>query len=411
MGGIPVRAESLNKQIRRLNDVPEAMINDRTEPTRSFLLMIHESDAPAYSGLRRILAEAPVRASLNPTTKAVFAGILSDRYDTFTLAGNLWLAALRSANPDYQARARQRLVGFIQPAHIPILIDMLKVPGASVQACEVLRDVTGQSFGPAWKTWMDWWKRKKGKVDVSGHVLEVARAQLREAKLHSVDIEKYWYLPEKINDAGIVYSRRSRVEQRIITRWNQWANRDVRRYVNDWGSVKPLFENIVHQRDERVDIFLRELVSDQDFGDYAGIALAWRGDAASLGSVQKAYAQNPTPSLALARGSMGDKKALDDLLQMIQEQRNPLSLNIMDRNARAYADFLRTIGVVPAEQAFQLLTHRNFGFETACTRGEKERAAKLAERWLHKKEKYLVFNKNGSYFSLSSGKKQRLQPG
>jgi|GEM_PF-1994631 hypothetical protein len=388
------------KLVMQLNEVSEVQVNERTEPAYSILRAINDADGPAYTQLRRIIGRSTVRAALNPTAKAVFAGLLSDKSDSFSLAGNLWLAALRSANPDYKLKARQKLVEFIQPAHIPVLISILKIPGPNVQAYEILQEVTGQSFDPREKTWKDWWTRKHGKVDLTGHMLKVVSTQLSQTVIRPADLGSFWYVPEQIKNASLPYAKRSSSEQLVVTHWNEWAGNDVRRFVDDWMRAKPLFDKIVHQPDPRVNNYLQNLISDPSFSDYASVILAWRGSKSSLSAIQHAFPRHPTPSLALARGSLGDRDALRDLIQMTRNNPNPSSFGIMDQNARSYVSWLRLIGIVPAEQALELLTHHNFGFESAATRREKKKAIKQAEKWLKDNEGELLFNSKGGFFYL-----------
>ena len=142
-------------------------------------------------------------------------------------------------------------------------------------------------------------------------------------------------------------------------------------------------------------------MSDPGYGDYASVVLAWRSSRASLPIIQAVYAQQPTVGRALARGSLGDTTALQDLLKIIGRHRDqPLSFNVMDDNVRLYAQTLHTVAVIPAEQAFELLTHHGFGFDSATTRSQKRKAVKTAERWLKDNESRLVFDRRREYFTL-----------
>jgi len=163
-------------------------------------------------------------------------------------------------------------------------------------------------------------------------------------------------------------------------------------------------DRITHQPDPRASRFLEQLVNDPGYGDYASVVLAWRSSAGSMPVIQAAYARQPTVGRALARGSLGDKTALRDLLKIIEKHRTqPLSFNIMDDNVRSYVQTLHTGGVIPAEQAFELLAHHVFDFDGVSTRSEKKKAVQAAERWLKNNESQLTFDRRRGYFTTPAG--------
>jgi len=392
---------ALLKQLQLLNQVPEDQLNEKTDPGFSILRSIYDIDGPDFLTLRRLIGMDTVRARLNPSARCVLAGILSQRWDTFVLSGNLWLAGLKSPNPELRNKARQRLVDFIEPAHIPELIDILRIPGPNAPAYEILQEVTGKSFEPNVKVWRRWWVKEHRHVDVVGYLLKNTRAQLAAHEVTPFNEEKFWYLPETINDAHVPYDKRSSKEQSTITVWNEWAGQDVKRFLDQWAISKPVLDRITHQPDPRVNKFLEKLVNDPGYGDYASVVLAWRSSRASLPVIQSAFEQQPTVGRALALGSLGDKNALQDLLKIIGRHRaQPLSFNIMDDNVRFYVQTLHTVVVIPAEQAFELLTHHVFGFDAAVNRSQKKKAVQAAERWLKDHEDQLTFDKRREYFTL-----------
>ena len=102
-------------------------------------------------------------------------------------------------------------------------------------------------------------------------------------------------------------------------------------------------------------------------------------------------------------GALGDKIALVELLKIIDKhQTEPLSYKIMDDDARTMLTTLRTVGVIPAEQAFQLLVHTNFEFESATTAKEKKKAFKKAKAWLKENATRLALDKRRGYFTAPS---------
>lgn len=389
---------ALYQQLRSLNQIPEDQLNEKTDPAMSILKSLYDPEDPDFSALKKLLGRADVRGPLNPSAKCVLANILSKRWDCFSLAGNLWLAGLRSANPEFRAKARQQLATFIQSPHIPVLIDMLKTPGVNEVAYEVLKEVTGQMLDPNMNLWLSWWNKAKSKIDLVGRLLEETQTLLAKSQISPFEQEKLWYLPPGVNKANTPYAKRSSKEKVAITRWNEWANTDVKKAVDDWATVKPLYDRIRHQADVRVTNALEGLVKEANLGDYASVLLAWRGNTASLNNIQQAYSQTPTVGRALARGYLGDKTALGDLLEMIKKHLEPLTLSIRDENVSTYVAKLQTVGIIPAEQAFQLLSHHDFGLEAAATRNEKKKAVQQAQRWFDQNQSALIFDSHRGYF-------------
>jgi hypothetical protein len=393
------------KSLQLLNQVPEEQLNEKVDPGFSVLRTLYDQDGPDFLTLRRLLGKAEIRSRLDPSAKCVLAGVISQRWDTFTLSGNLYLAGLRSANPDLRDKARRKLVCFIQPAHIPALIDLLKIPGPNVLAYEILQEVTGLHTDPSLKAWQKWWAKGGSKADIVGHVLNDTRSQLQNNGVHAFDQERFWYLPEGLRDSQIPYAKRPERDQVKISGWSNWVNTDVKRYVDDWSTYKPILDRIVHQPDPRVNKYLETLTLDPGYGDYASVVLAWRSSAGSLETIQTSFKSTPTVGRALARGSLGDKAALVDLLRLLEKhQTDPLSYKIMDDDARTLLTTLRTVGVIPAEQAFELLCHHNFDFDAAFTAKEKKKAYKQAKAWLTKNAAQLTLDRRRGYYVVSSEK-------
>jgi hypothetical protein len=398
--------ETILKQIQLINQIPEAELSEKTDPGFSLLKAIYDQDGPDFFTLRKLLGQAAVRSTLNPSSRCLLAGVISQRWDTFTLSGNLYLSGLKSANPDFRDKARKKLIGFIQPAHIPALIELLQTPGPNVLAYEILQEATGQRMDPSVKSWRTWWAHGGSKTDIIGHLLNDTRTQLSGHMVHPFDQERFWYLPEGVKDAQTPYAQRPEQEQKKISDWNTWVNTDVKRYVDDWSEAKPILDRIIHQPDPRVNKFLETLVGDPGSGDYASVVLAWRSSKNSLDSIRAAYETAPTVGRALARGSLGDKTALDDLLGILdRHQAQPMSYKIMDDDARLMLSALRTVGAVSAEQAFELLSHNNFEFQSAATIKEKKKAFKKAKAWLKSNAAKLTLDRRRGYYTVSSPEK------
>jgi hypothetical protein len=396
---------ALVKQLQLLNQIPEEQLNEKADPCFSIMRSIYDQDGPDFLTLRALLGKANIRSHINPSARCVLANVISQRWDTFTLSGNLYLSGLQSKNPDLRDKARKKLVAFIQPAHIPALIDLLRVPGPNVLAYDVLQEVTGERIDPSVKAWQSWWKKRGGKVDIVGHLLNNTRMQLKQSVVHPFDQEQFWYTPEGIDDLQRPFAKRPESEQSIISQWNAWAAADVKRYADDWSAVKPVLDRIVHQPDPRVNKYLEYLAADPGYGDYACVVLAWRSSTASLPFIKSAWDLHPTVGRALARGSLGDRDALVDLLRIIDKhQTQPLSNKIMDDETRNLLTPLRTVGVIPAEQAFKLLCHQNFDFESANTPGEKKKVFKAAKSWLTKNAARLALDRRRGYYTVPSNK-------
>jgi hypothetical protein len=394
------------KQIQLLNQVPESQLSDKTDPGFSLLRSLYDQDGPDFLTLRKLLGKSSVRSGLNPSAKCLLAGVISQRWDTYVLSGNLYLAGLKSANPDLRDKARKKLVGYIQPAHIPVLIDLLKVPGPNVLAYEILQEVTGQHIDPTVKNWQNWWARGGSKADMIGHLIADTQAQLANHTAHPFDQERFWYLPAGLKDSQVPYAQRPPQEQTKISDWNNWANTDVKRYINDWTVNKPVLDRIIHQPDPRVNTFLEGLVADAGAGDYASVVLAWRASAGSLEAIRAASRTSPTVGRLLARGSLGDTEALPDLLKIIERhQAEPLTYKIMDDDVRGMVTTLRTVGVIPAEQAFELLSHINFEFEAATTVKEKRKDFRKAREWLKENASRLTLDHRRGFYTVPAATK------
>ncbi len=397
---LPPNAAAVLKQIQLLNQVPQGQINDGTDPAYSILKTIYDIDGPDFLTVKKLLIRPTVRNHLNASAQCILAGIVSLRWDTFTLSGNLYLEGLRSPNAELGAKARKRLIHFIQPTHIPQLIELLSVPGPNVLAYEVLQEATGKTFDPNVGVWRLWWKKNQAKVDVVGHLLQDTKELLEANAIALIPVEKFWYVPQGITDTHIPMAKRSAKDQTSIRQWTDWANNDVKRYLDDWATLKLTLDRLTHQPDPRVRLYLERLASEPGYGDYASIVLAWRSSQASLPALHAAYQSHPTVSRVLARGSLGDPSALEDLLAELEKhEAQPLSFAIMDDNMRGYSQTLHTLGIVPAEQAFELLTHHVFDFDGAVTKREKKKAVELAKRWLKEHQAELVFDKRRGYFS------------
>jgi len=389
-------------EIQLINQIPEDQLSDKTDPAFSILRSLYDQDGPDFLMLRKLLGQATVRSGLNPSAKCLFAGIISQRWDTFTLSGNLYLAGLKSANADLRDKARKKLVSFIQPAHIPVLIDLLKVPGPNVLAYDVLGEVTGQRIDPTVKAWQAWWARDGKKFDLIGHLINDTRAKMASRPIHALDQERFWYLPQGISDTQTSFSHRSAAEQTLISDWNAWVNTDVRKYVDDWAVNKPILDRLTHQPDPRVNDYLVSLATDPGMGDYASVVLAWRSDKGALEAIRSASLITPTVGRILARGSIGDESALEELLRIIEKhQSDPLTYKIMNDDSRTMLATLRTVGVVSAEQAFELLAHTSFEFESATTPKEKKKDFKKAKSWLKDNAGHLKLDRHRGFYNAS----------
>ena len=312
--------ESL-KQIQLFNQIPEDQVSEKVDPGFSILRTLYDQDGPDFLTLRKLLGKADVRSqALNPSARCVLAGVISQRWDTFTLSGNLYLAGLRSANPDLRDKARKKLVCFIQPAHIPALIDLLKVPGPNVLAYEILQEVTGLHIDPSTKAWQAWWAKRRLQNRYRGPSAErypdAAVGASRRATSSSRSVFGICPKGSKTRKRLMPSGRKGTAK---ISEWNNWVNSEVKRYVEDWAAAKPVLDRLVHQPDPRVNKGLESLVSDAAYGDYASVVLAWRSSARSTSIKAAPYQTRPTVGRALARGSLGDKTALVDLLRIIEK--------------------------------------------------------------------------------------------
>ena len=92
------------KLISRLNQVQEEQLSDKTDPGFSILRSLYDTDGPDFLTLRKLLGKQDVRARLNPSARCVLAGILSQRWDSYALAGNLYLSGLQSKTRTYAKR-------------------------------------------------------------------------------------------------------------------------------------------------------------------------------------------------------------------------------------------------------------------------------------------------------------------
>ena len=390
------------EQIKALNQIPEAELNESSDPTLPALRKIIDIDGPEFLRVRRLAGQAAVRAPLNPGTRALLAGLVSPRWDAYAIAGSLWLSALRTTNEDLREKARRKMVQFIQPGHIPELIRLLNDPVAAKPAYEILKEVTGQRLSPDSKAWTAWWTKNKTKVDIVGHLLADTRAQLSRHPIQPFNHDRLWYVPDGVRDKAMAYKDRSPQEQELIHQWNVWAEEQVRVFVDSWAQIKPVIERLTHHPDPRVNQFLISLLADPSYGDYAAIVLAWRQNVDALGDLRASYASYQTVGRALARGSLGDTEALVNLLQMVDHAGpRPLSYGIMDDDLRSRVTSLKSVGVLPAEEAFELLCHRNFGFGSAETGKEKMKRLQKAKKWLQENARNLIFDSRRGYFTVA----------
>jgi len=394
--------DAVLRQIQLVNQIPEDQLNEKTDPGFSILRTLYDQDGPDFLTLRKLLGQANVRSTLNPSAKCLLAGVISQRWDTFTLSGNLYLAGLQSKNTELRDKARKKLVAFIQPAHIPALIDLLRVPGPNVMAYDLLQEVSGQRIDPNAKSWQKWWAKNSKTADLIGHLIGNTRTQLGSGTVHAFDQDRFWYVPQGITNTMTPFAERPAAEQTRISDWNAWVHNDVKRYVDEWAVNKPIIDRLIHQPDPRVNQFLESLVPDPGMGDYASVVLGWRSSAGSVDAIRSASQTTPTVGRFLARGSLGDKTALNDLLQIIEKhQSDPLTYKLMDDDARSMLTTLRTVGVISAEQAFQLLAHTNFEFESARTAKEKKKAYKKAKAWLKDNESRLTLDHRRGFYTVT----------
>src|SRR5437016_6269010 len=206
----------LTQQLTLLNQIPEMQLNEKLDPCFSIIRAIYTKDGPDFLTLRSLLGRAEVRSHLNPSSRCVLANVLSQRWDTFTLSGNLYLSALQSKNPDLRDKARQKLVWFIQPAHLPALIELLRVPGPNVLARDVLEEVTGEHMDPTVQAWQGWWLKRGLQCDIVGHLINDTRTRLKQYAVHPFDQERFWYAPEGIVDVQMRLDRRPQEQKSAL---------------------------------------------------------------------------------------------------------------------------------------------------------------------------------------------------
>lgn len=386
-------------QIQKLNQIPEDQLSDKMDPCLSILRTLNDIDGPEFLATRTMAARQDVRATLTPGARAVLAGLLGPRWDAFNIAGNLWLGGLKSSNTELQEKARRKLVQFAQPSYIPVLIQMLSVPRLASVAADTLSDITGQSFGTDAKAWTAWWAQNKSTFDLVGRLLKDVRAHLLEHPIAPLNEEHLWYVIDGVSDKDKALEDRSPQEQELVQQWNRAMAVQIKTYIDAWAEAKPNLERVTHHPDPRVNQLLEALLADAGYGDYASVILAWRQSAASLGAMRTSYQKFPTVTRALARGSLGDKQALVDLLAMVDHSgKRPLSFRLMDDSVRALLPGLRSVGVIPAEQALEMLCHRSFGFENARTGRDKRKRFDQAREWLQKNIESMTFDPRRGFF-------------
>jgi hypothetical protein len=389
-------------QIEALNKIPETQLDEKQDPTLSILRTLIDLDGPEFLRVRKLAAMATVRGPLTPGTRALLAELISPRWDVYAIAGNLWLSALRTPNTALREKARRKMVQFIQPPHIPELIRLLADPVAGDSAYDILKEVTNQELPQDPKVWSVWWAKNKTTLDIVGVLLKSTRARVMVHAIPSFESDKLWYVPDGLRDKALSYKNRTPQEQDLIRQWNGWANAQVHIYADNWASVKPVIERITHHPDPRVNKFLESLLADPAYGDYAALVLAWRQNVDSLGELRSSYAQYQTVGRALGCGSLGDTDSLVKLLQMIDHSGlRALSYGIMEDDLRARVTTLKSVGILPAEEAFELLCHRNFGFAAAETGKEKRKRMDKATEWLKKNASNLIFDSRRGYFTVA----------
>jgi hypothetical protein len=394
------------QQIQALNKIPEDQLDETAAPTLPILRKIIDLDGPEYLKVRKIAGQPAFRAPLTPGTRALLAELISPRWDAYNIAGSLWLAALRTPNKVLRDKARRKMVQFAQIIHVPSLINLLTDANAQQPAHEILEEITGQSLPPTRQAWMGWWAKNKATVDIVGTLLRSTRAQVSQHPIGSFEHERLWYVPDGIRDKDISFKNRSPQEQDLIQQWNAWAGTEVRGYIDSWSDIKPVIERVVHHPDPRVSQFLEQLLADRAYGDYAAIVLAWRQNVEVLDALRTSYSVQQTVGRALARGSLGDTDALVALLQMIDHSGpRALSYGIMEDQVRDHLSGLKSVGVLPAEEAFELLCHKNFGFSSAATGKEKRKRFEKATAWLKKNARNLIFDSRRGYFTVAPSAK------
>jgi len=389
------------KALRSLNDIPEEQQDDKHDPVLSILRRLNDLDGPEYLSLRRLLGQASIRSTLKSGTRAILATLVSPRWDAYNVAGSLWLGGLRTTNADLRERASRKMIQFLQPAHIPVLIDMLKTPSAQA-AHAVLREASGQNLPPDAGVWLGWWQKNKPTFDMIGYLLQDTRRLIAQTKIDGLEQDKIWYLTDGITDKSMPFEKRSPEEQLLIRRWNTWVDMQAKRASENWDELKPALERVTHHPDPRVNKLLEALVAEPGYGDYASLVLAWRQSDSSLPVLKEAFLHNPTVGRALARGSLGDKTALVDLLKLTElHQRQPMAWMITEEETRRSLSTLRSIGIIPAETALELLCHRSFGFDSAESIRQKMKAYEKAKRWLLENASRLKLDRRRGYYVVS----------
>jgi hypothetical protein len=390
------------KQIQNLNKISEDQLDEKAAPALPILRKIIDLDGPEFLKVRKIAGQPALRGPLDPSTRGLLAELISPRWDAYNIAGSLWLSALRSPNTALRDKARRKMVQFVQIVHIPLLIQLLPDPTAGQAAHEILQEITGQPLPRATPPWRAWWAKNKTKVDIVAVLLRSTRAEVARHPISSFDHDRLWYVPDGIRDKDMAFNSRSPQEQELIQQWNGWAGTEVRTYVDSWADIKPVIERVVHHPDPRVNAFLERLLADRAYGDYAAIVLAWRQNVDALDALRTSYSTEQTVGRALARGSLGDTDALVALLQMIDHSGpRALSYGIMEDDVRSHLSGLRSVGILPAEEAFELLCHKNFGFAAAATGKEKRKKFDKATAWLKKNARNLIFDSRRGYFTVA----------
>lgn len=396
-----VSEQAVLAQMQQLNAIPEDQMDEKMDPALSILRKLIDMDGPEFLTVRRLAGKAEVRGPMTPATRAVIAGIVSPRWDAYSLAGNLWLSALKTPNDGLREKARRKMIQFVQPSHVPELINQLKSPPAKAPAYEILREISGQNLPPDPAAWAKWWNANRASLDVVGNLIATSRAQLADHPITPFTHERLWYPPDGVRDRPMAYEKRTPEEQVLLQRWNAWALGEARRYAVSWADAKPLLERITHHPDPRVNKFLEALLKDEAYGDYAALVLAWRQSRDSLPALVKSNADFPTVARSLARGSLGDKQALLDLLAIIDRSGSrPLSYGYMEDDLRSLLPSIKGVGVLPAEEALELLCHKGFGFAAAETGKEKRKRFEKARDWLQKNIDKMAFDPRRGYFAL-----------